>query len=154
MHDIGKALTHKIEGSHAVIGADIARRLGEPELVANAIGSHHADEPCNSVYAYLVAASDAMSGARPGARREQTEGFNTKVEDLERIGLDRRGVTHAHAVHGGRELRVYVHENEVNDLAVVEMSSEIATRVSDEMTFPGQIKVTVIRSFEATATAN
>jgi len=154
MHDIGKALTHKIEGSHAVIGADIARRLGEPELVANAIGAHHADEPCNSVYAYLVAASDAMSGARPGARREQTEGFNTKVEDLERIGLDRRGVTHAHAVHGGRELRVYVHENEVDDLAVVEMSSEIATRVADEMTFPGQIKVTVIRSFEATATAN
>ena len=86
MHDIGKALTHKIEGSHAVIGADIARRLGEPELVANAIGAHHADEPCNSVYAYLVAASDAMSGARPGARREQTEGFTTKVEDLERIG--------------------------------------------------------------------
>ncbi|MEO8551591.1 MAG: HDIG domain-containing metalloprotein [Kofleriaceae bacterium] len=154
MHDIGKALTHKIEGSHAVIGADIARRLGEPELVANAIGAHHADEPCNSVYAYLVAASDAMSGARPGARREQTEGFNTKVEDLERIGLDRRGVTHAHAVHGGRELRVYVRENEVDDLAVVEMSGEIATRVSDEMTFPGQIKVTVIRSFEATATAN
>jgi ribonuclease Y len=154
MHDIGKALTHKIEGSHAVIGADIARRLGEPELVANAIGAHHADEPCNSVYAYLVAASDAMSGARPGARREQTEGFNTKVEDLERIGGDRRGVTHAHAVHGGRELRVYVRENEVDDLAVVEMSTEIATQVSDQLTFPGQIKVTVIRSFEATATAN
>ncbi|MEO8846514.1 MAG: Rnase Y domain-containing protein [Kofleriaceae bacterium] len=154
MHDIGKALTHKIEGSHAVIGADIARRLGEPELVANAIGAHHADEPCNSVYAYLVAASDAMSGARPGARREQTEGFNTKVEDLERIGGDRRGVTHAHAVHGGRELRVYVRENEVDDATVVEMSTEIATQVSDELTFPGQIKVTVIRSFEATATAN
>jgi ribonuclease Y len=154
MHDIGKALTHKIEGSHAVIGAEIARRLGEPELVANAIGAHHADEPCNSVYAYLVAASDAMSGARPGARREQTEGFNTKVEDLERIGGDRRGVTHAHAVHGGRELRVYVRENEVDDATVVEMSTEIATQVSDELTFPGQIKVTVIRSFEATATAN
>lgn len=154
MHDIGKALTHKIEGSHAVIGADIARRLGEPEIVANAIGAHHADEPCNSVYAYLVAASDAMSGARPGARREQTEGFNTKVEDLERIGAERRGVVNAHAVHGGRELRVYVHEGEVDDLGVVEMSTEIATQVADEMTFPGQIKVTVIRSFEATATAN
>jgi ribonuclease Y len=154
MHDIGKALTHKIEGSHAVIGADIARRLGEPELVANAIGAHHADEPCNSVYAYLVAASDAMSGARPGARREQTEGFNTKVEDLERIGGDRRGVINAHAVHGGRELRVYVHEGEVDDATVVEMSSDIAAEVSDKLTFPGQIKVTVIRSFEATATAN
>ncbi|MDQ3366884.1 MAG: Rnase Y domain-containing protein [Myxococcota bacterium] len=154
MHDIGKALTHKIEGSHAVIGADIARRLGEPELVANAIGAHHADEPCNSVYAYLVAASDAMSGARPGARRELAEGFTAKVEDLERIGLARRGVIDAHAVHGGRELRVYVRERDVDDLTVVEMSTEIANQIAEEMTFPGQIKVTVIRSFEATATAN
>ena len=154
MHDIGKALTHKIEGSHAVIGADVARRVGEAELVANAIGAHHADEPCNSVYAYLVAASDAMSGARPGARRELAEGFTAKVEDLERIGGSRRGVAHAHAVHGGRELRVYVREHEVDDLTVVEMSSEIAAQISDEMTFPGQIKVTVIRAFEATATAN
>jgi ribonucrease Y len=154
MHDIGKALTHKIEGSHAVIGADIARRLGEPELVANAIGAHHADEPCNSVYAYLVAASDAMSGARPGARRELAEGFTAKIEDLERIGLARRGVVNAHAVHGGRELRVYVRERDVDDLTVVEMSTEIAAQISEEMTFPGQIKVTVIRSFEATSTAN
>lgn len=154
MHDIGKALTHKIEGSHAVIGADIARRLGEAEVVANAIGAHHADEPCNSVYAYLVAASDAMSGARPGARREMADGFTAKVEDLERIGVSRAGVSHAHAVHGGRELRVYVRERDVDDLAVVEMSTEIASQISDEMTFPGQIKVTVIRAFEATATAN
>jgi ribonuclease Y len=154
MHDIGKALTHKIEGSHAVIGADIARRVGESELVANAIGAHHADEPCNSVYAYLVAASDAMSGARPGARRELAEGFTAKVEDLERIGTARRGVSHAHAVHGGRELRVYVHERDVDDLTVVEMSTEIASQISEEMTFPGQIKVTVIRAFEATSTAN
>jgi ribonuclease Y len=154
MHDIGKALTHKIEGSHAVIGADIARRLGEPELVANAIGAHHADEPCNSVYAYLVAASDAMSGARPGARRELAEGFTAKIEDLERIGLARRGVAYAHAVHGGRELRVYVRERDVDDLTVVEMSTDIASQIAEEMTFPGQIKVTVIRAFEATATAN
>lgn len=153
MHDIGKALTHKIEGSHAVIGADIARRLGEPELVANAIGSHHADEPPNSVYAYLVAAADAMSGARPGARREAAEGFSTKVDDLERIGARHRGVDRAHAVHGGRELRVYVREREVDDLGVVELSSAIAAQVSDEMVFPGQIKVTVIRAFEAVATA-
>ena len=154
MHDIGKALTHKIEGSHAVIGADIARRVGESELVANAIGAHHTDEPFNSVYAYLVAASDAMSGARPGARRELAEGFSMKVEDLERIGSSRRGVSHAHAVHGGRELRVYVRERDVDDLTVVEMSTEIAAQISEEMTFPGQIKVTVIRAFEAAATAN
>jgi ribonucrease Y len=154
MHDIGKALTHKIEGSHAVIGADIARRLGESEVVANAIGAHHTDEPFNSVYAYLVAASDAMSGARPGARRELADGFTAKVEDLERIGLSRRGVFDAHAVHGGRELRVYVRERDVDDVAAIEMSTEIAAQISEEMTFPGQIKVTVIRAFEATATAN
>src|SRR5262249_177799 len=121
---------------------------------ANAIGAHHADEPCNSVYAYLVAAADAMSGARPGARRELVEGYTAKLEDLERIGLARRGVMHAHAVHGGRALPVYLREREVDDLAGVEMSTEIAEQISEEMTFPGQIKVTVIRSFEATATAN
>lgn len=154
MHDIGKALTHKIEGSHAVIGADIARRLGEDELVANAIGAHHLDEPFNSAYAYLVAAADAMSGARPGARREMAEGFSHRVEDLERIGLRYRGVDRAHAVHGGRELRVYVREREVDDRAVVELSGEIAEQISDELTFPGQIKVTVIRAFEAVATAS
>ena len=154
IHDIGKALTHKIDGSHAVIGADIARKLGESEIVANAIGAHHADEPCNSVYAYLVAAADAMSGARPGARREQTEGFSGRVDDLERIGGGYRGVHHAHAVHGGRELRIYVRENEVDDLRVVELSSEIAAQIAEEMTFPGQIKVTVIRAFEAVATAS
>jgi len=154
MHDIGKALTHKIEGSHAVIGADIARRLGEAEIVANAIGAHHTDEPFNSAYAYLVAAADAMSGARPGARREATEGFSTKIDDLERIGLRHRGVDRAHAVFGGRELRIYVREREVDDLRVVELSSEIAAQIADEMTFPGQIKVTVIRAVEAVATAS
>lgn len=154
VHDIGKALTHKIEGSHAVIGADIARRLGEDELVANAIGAHHADEPFNSVYAYLVAAADAMSGARPGARREPTDGFSARVEDLERIGEAYKGVERAHAVHGGRELRVYVNETHVSDLDVIELSSEIAAQIADEMTFPGQIKVTVIRAYEAVAVAS
>jgi len=154
MHDIGKALTHEIEGSHAVIGADIARRLGEDELVANAIGAHHLDEPMNSAYAFLVAAADAMSGARPGARREQTDGYSTRLDDLERIGKRHRGVDRAFAVHGGRELRVYVRENNVSDLDAIELSGSIAEQVSDEMTFPGQIKVTVIRAFEAVAEAN
>jgi ribonuclease Y len=154
MHDIGKALTHQIDGSHAVIGADIARKLGEDEIVANAIGAHHADEPPQSVYAYLVAAADAMRGARPGARRETTDLFSHRVEDLERIGLGYQGVQRAHAVHGGRELRVYVDEGRVSDLDAVELSSEIAGQIAEQMTFPGQIKVTVIRAFEATATAN
>lgn len=154
MHDIGKALTHEIEGSHAVIGADIARRLGEDEIVANAIGSHHADEPANSVYAFLVAGADAMSGARPGARREHTEGYSSRLRDLERIGANYRGVDRCFAVHGGRELRVYVDQNRVSDLEAIEMSAEIAAQVSDEMTFPGQIKVTVIRSSESVAVAS
>ncbi len=154
MHDIGKALTHKIEGSHAVIGADIARRLGEDEIVANAIGAHHLDEPMSSAYAFLVAAADAMSGARPGARREFADGYTNRLSDLERIGQGFRGVNRAYAVHGGRELRVYVREGRISDLEAVELSSEIAAEVSEQMTFPGQIKVTVIRAFEATATAN
>lgn len=154
MHDIGKALTHKIEGSHAVIGADIARRLGEDEVIANAIGAHHLDEPMNSAYAFLVAAADAMSGARPGARREFEGGYSTRLSDLERIGQQRRGVDRAYAVHGGRELRVYVRDGEVSDLDAIELSAEIAEQVSEEMTFPGQIKVTVIRAFEAVSTAN
>tara|TARA_R110002096_G_scaffold44526_12_gene120427 strand:- start:53294 stop:54865 length:1572 start_codon:yes stop_codon:yes gene_type:complete len=153
LHDIGKALTHEIEGSHAVIGADIARRLGEDEIVANAIGSHHADEPANSPYAFLVAAADAMSGARPGARREQSEGFSTRLEDLERLGASYKGVDHCAAVHGGRELRVYVRNHEVSDLEAVEMSSNIAERISDELVFPGQVKVTVIRATESVAVA-
>lgn len=149
MHDIGKALTHAIDGSHAVIGADYARRLGESELVANAIGAHHADEPCNSVYASLVAAADAMSGARPGARREQTDNYVQKLEDLERIGGSFAGVERAYAVQGGREVRIYVAEGRVSDERAVALSSEIAKRISDEMTFPGQIKVTVIRELRA-----
>lgn len=154
MHDIGKALTHKIDGSHAVIGADIARTLGEDEIIANAIGAHHADEPPNSVYAYLVAAADAMSGARPGARREATDGFTHRVDDLERIGAGHRGVDRAHAVHGGRELRIYVDEAQLDDMGVVELTGQIADQIAEEMTFPGQIKVTVIRAFEAVSVAN
>jgi ribonuclease Y len=154
MHDIGKSLTHAIDGSHAVIGADYARRLGESELIANAIGAHHADEPCNSVYASLVAAADAMSGARPGARREQSDNYVQKLEDLERIGGRFPGVERAFAVQGGREVRVYVHENRVSDERAVELSAQIAAQISDELTFPGQIKVTVIREMRAEAVAN
>ncbi len=154
MHDIGKALTHQIEGSHAVIGAEIARRLGEDELVANAIGSHHMDEPAKSAYASLVGASDAMSGARPGARREFAEGYTTRLNDLERIGSRHRGVDRAYAVHGGRELRVYVKDAEVSDEQASELAARIAEEIREQLTFPGQIKVTAIRAYEAVSTAN
>ncbi|HET6150741.1 MAG TPA: Rnase Y domain-containing protein [Polyangia bacterium] len=154
MHDIGKALTHEMDGSHAVIGADIARRLGEPEVVANAIGAHHTDEPFNSPYAYLVAAADAMSGARPGARRQMEDNYVAKLEDLERITRSFRGIEQAFAVQGGREVRIYVQEDRIDDLSAVNLSAEVARKISAEMTFPGQIRVTVIREFKAIETAN
>jgi ribonuclease Y len=155
MHDIGKALTHELDGSHAVIGADYARRLGESEVVANAIGAHHTDEPFNSPYAYLVAAADAMSGARPGARRQMQmdESYASRLEGLERITRGFRGITEAFAVQGGREVRVYVQEDKVDDLGAVTLSNEIAKKISQEMRFPGQIRVTVIRELRATEVA-
>jgi ribonuclease Y len=153
MHDIGKALTHEVDGSHAVIGADYARRLGETEVVANAIGAHHTDEPFNTPYAYLVAAADAMSGARPGARRQMDENYASRLEDLERITRGFRGITEAFAVQGGREVRIYVQEDRVDDLAAVELSNAVAKKISQEMRFPGQIRVTVIREFKATEVA-
>jgi ribonuclease Y len=154
MHDIGKALTHELDGSHAVIGADYARRLGETEVVANAIGAHHTDEPFASPYAYLVAAADAMSGARPGARRQTEDNHMAKLADLERLTRGFAGVEEAYAVQGGREVRVYVREDRVDDLRAIQLSSEIAGAISREMTFPGQIKVTVIREFRAVETAS
>lgn len=154
MHDIGKSLTHAIDGSHAVIGADYARRLGESEVVANAIGAHHLDEPFGSPYALLVAASDAMSGARPGARHEQEGSHIQRIEDLERIALGVNGVDRCYALQAGRELRVHVRENQVSDLRAAEMSAELAQRISEGLVFPGQIKVTVIREINAVAVAN
>jgi ribonucrease Y len=154
MHDIGKALTHELDGSHAVIGADYARRLGETEIVANAIGAHHTDEPFNSAYAYLVAAGDALSGGRPGARRQTDENYLTRIDDLERITRGFRGVAEAFAVQGGREVRIYVQEDRVDDLGAVTLSSEIAGKISQEMRFPGQIRVTVIRELKAIEVAS
>ena len=154
MHDIGKALTHELDGSHAVIGADYARRLGEQEIVANAIGAHHTDEPFSSPYAYLVAAADAMSGARPGARRQMEDNYVARLDDLMRIAHGFRGIEEAFAVQGGRELRIYVKEDNVDDLGAVNLSSQVAKKISTDMTFPGQIRVTVIREFKAIETAN
>ena len=154
MHDIGKALTHELDGSHAVIGADYARRLGETEVVANAIGAHHTDEPFASPYAYLVAAADALSGARPGARRQTDDNYLSRIEDLERITRGFRGVAEAYAVQGGREVRVYVQEDRVDDVGAVDLSGAIAAKISAEMRFPGQIRVTVIRTIAAVEVAS
>jgi ribonuclease Y len=154
LHDIGKALTHELDGSHAVIGADYARRFGESEVVANAIGAHHTDEPFASPYAHLVAAADAMSGGRPGARRQTEDNHMAKLAEIERIARSFRGVGGAFAVQGGREVRVYVVEDRITDAAAAKLATDIAQAISREMTFPGQIKVTVIREFKAVEMAS
>jgi ribonuclease Y len=149
LHDIGKALSHEVDGSHALIGAEHARRFNESEVVVNAIAAHHTDEPFNSAYAYLVAAADALSGGRPGARRQSEDNHMAKLEEIERISRGFGGVDEAFAVQGGREVRVYVDETRVDDQGAVRLSSQIAESISREMTFPGQIKVTVIREYLA-----
>jgi ribonuclease Y len=154
LHDIGKALTHELDGSHAVIGAAFARRLGESEVIANAIGAHHTDEPFGSTYAHLVAASDAMSGGRPGSRRQSEDNHVAKLAEIERIARGFRGVGEAFAVQGGREVRVYVEEGRIGDGAAAKLASDIAQAISREMTFPGQIKITVIREFKAVEMAS
>jgi ribonuclease Y len=154
LHDIGKALTHELDGSHAVIGADFARRLGESEIVANAIGAHHTDEAFASAYAHLVAAADAMSGGRPGSRRQNEDNHMAKLAEIERIARSFRGVGEAFAVQGGREVRIYVEEDRVNDVAAAKMATDIAQAISRDMTFPGQIKVTVIRELCAVEMAS
>jgi len=154
LHDIGKALTHELDGSHAVIGADYARRFGESEIVANAIGAHHTDEPFASAYAHLVAAADAMSGGRPGSRRQTEDNHMAKLAEIERIARSFRGIAEAFAVQGGREVRVYVEEERVSDVGAVKLATDIAQVISKEMTFPGQIKVTVIREFKAVELAS
>jgi len=154
LHDIGKALTHELDGSHAVIGAEYARRLGESELVANAIGAHHTDEPFASCYAHLVAAADAMSGGRPGSRRQNEDNHMAKLAEIERIARSFRGIAEAFAVQGGREVRVYVEEERVSDDGATKLAADIAQVISHDMTFPGQIKVTVIREFIATELAS
>jgi ribonuclease Y len=147
MHDLAKALTHEVDGSHALIGAEIARRGKESEIVANAIAHHHGEEPARSAYAPLVAGADAMSGGRPGARREMVESYGDRIGELEKIAGGFPGVTRVHAMQAGREVRVYVDEGRIGEEELQKISTAIAEKISGEMTFPGQIRVTVIREF-------
>jgi|LSQX01.3.fsa_nt_gb ribonuclease Y len=153
LHDIGKAMTHEVEGSHAVIGAQFAKKHGEEALVVNAIASHHEDEAPTSVIAHLVAAADALSGARPGARREMLESYVKRLEDLEGICRSFDGVSNSYAIQAGREVRVMVESDKVSDNDASMLSRDIAARIEKELTYPGQIKVTVIRESRAQAIA-
>ncbi len=149
LHDIGKAVDHEMEGPHAAIGADLARRYGETPGIVHAIAAHHEDVAAEGLLAVLVQAADALSGARPGARKELLETYVRRLEDLERIAASFNGINKAYAIQAGRELRIVVESNIVNDADVVLLSRDIAKKIESELTYPGQIKVTVIRETRA-----
>ena len=145
LHDIGKAVDHEMEGSHAALGADLLRKHGESAKVVQAVAAHHEEVPATSVLDILVQASDTLSGARPGARREMLETYVKRLSDLERIANECRGVEKSYAIQAGRELRIIVESDKINDEEAVMLSREIAKKVENELVYPGQIKVTVIR---------
>ncbi|MFG0331031.1 MAG: ribonuclease Y [Phycisphaerales bacterium] len=149
LHDIGKAMDHEMEGGHPKIGMEFCRKYGEREEVLNAIGGHHGDIPATSPYTPIVMAADAVSGARPGARRESMEQYIQRLEQLESIARGYSGVHEAYAIQAGREVRVIVDAKSISDADAFGVARKIATQVSEEMTFPGEIKVTVLRETRA-----
>jgi ribonuclease Y len=150
LHDIGKALTHEVEGSHALIGAEIARRYGEDEDVVHAIEAHHNEVEVRTVEAVLTQAADAVSGSRPGARRESLEAYVKRLERLEQIAREKHeGVEKVFAMQAGREIRVMVKPDSVDDIQAQVIARDIAKQVEDELTYPGQIRVTVVRESRA-----
>lgn len=149
LHDIGKAMDHEMEGPHAIIGADLAKRHGESHVIVHSIAAHHEDMPAEDILAILVQAADALSGARPGARKELLETYVRRLEDLERIASSFAGINKAYAIQAGRELRIIVESEMVNDSEVVLLSRDIAKKIESELSYPGQIRVTVIRETRA-----
>lgn len=145
LHDIGKAVDHEVEGPHAVIGADLAKKYHESAAVVNAIGAHHGDVEMTTMEAVLVQAADAISAARPGARRESLENYIKRLEKLEEIANSYEGVEKSYAIQAGREIRIIVKPEVVNDAGAMLMARSIVKRIEDEMEYPGQIKINVIR---------
>jgi len=153
LHDIGKCVDRSIEGPHALIGMDLARKYREHAVVVNAIGSHHDDIEMESPFAALVQAADSISGARPGARRESLEGYVKRLEKLETIAKSFEGVAKTYAIQAGREIRVMVEHDRIDDTLADQLANDIAEKIQSEMEYPGQIKVTVIREKRAIAYA-
>ncbi|MAE72690.1 MAG: ribonuclease Y [Bdellovibrionaceae bacterium] len=149
LHDIGKAMDHSIDGGHAVIGADFIDKHGEAKDVVHAVRAHHFDEQPSTELAYLTIAADAISGARPGARRSTADSYSQKMADLERIGRSTRGVTATYILNAGRELRVMVDSKKVDDMKALQLSQELAHKIEEDMAFPGTIRVTVVRETQA-----
>jgi ribonuclease Y len=150
LHDIGKALTHEVEGSHALIGAEIARRYGEPEDVVHAIEAHHNEVEVRTVEAVLTQAADAISGGRPGARRESLEAYVKRLERLEQIAAAHEGVEKVFAMQAGREIRIMVKPERVDDIHAQVIARDVAKQVEEELTYPGQIRIIVVRESRAT----
>jgi len=150
LHDIGKAASHEVEGPHAIVGAELARRCGESDAVAHAIEAHHNEVEPQTVEAVIVQIVDALSGARPGARGESLERYVARLQDLERVAARHEGIDKVYAMHAGRELRVIVRPERIDDDGATILSREIAREVERELEYPGQIKVTVIRESRST----
>jgi ribonuclease Y len=149
LHDIGKAVDHEIEGAHAMIGADLAKKYGERDEVVHAIAAHHEDIQTSSVLDVLLQAADTLSGARPGARREMFESYVKRLEDMETIAQSFKGVNKSYAIQAGRELRIMVESDKVDDYESTMICREIAKKIEKDLSYPGQIKVTVIRETRA-----
>jgi len=149
LHDIGKAVDHEVEGPHALIGGDIARRHGKSPTLVNIISSHHHEEEAESVVAVLVSAADAISGARPGARRESLETYVKRIKALEDVASSFQGISECYAIQAGREIRIVVKPEQIDDLGILRLSKDVARKVEENLQYPGQIKVTVIRETRA-----
>jgi ribonuclease Y len=149
LHDIGKAIDHEIEGSHAVIGADLVQRHGVPAPVVHAVRAHHYDEEPHTIEAFLLIAADAISAARPGARRETLDAYIKRLEKLEQIANSFQGVQQSYAIQAGREVRILVRPEQVDDSSAQLMARDIAKRIESELSYPGQIRVTVVRETRA-----
>jgi len=149
LHDIGKALDYDAEGPHALLGAEFARKYNENEVVVNAIASHHGEETPNSIEAVLVQAADAISAARPGARKETLEAYIKRIKRLEELAVTFDGVEKAYALQAGREIRVVVEPEKIDDLSAYELARDLAKKIEDELEYPGQIRVIVIRETRA-----
>jgi metal dependent phosphohydrolase len=149
LHDIGKAVDHHLEGSHVEIGVELLRRYGESEEVIHAVAAHHGDIPSQTVEAVLVAIADALSASRPGARRESFEAYIRRLEQLERIANSFPGVDKAFVIQAGREVRVIVQPDKIDDIGATKLARDIAQAIQREIPYPGQVKVTVIREVRA-----